>query len=238
MSKIKITNVKNNTFEIEFKYASYMLPVLINSIIKSRIIIGASTDETYRKITLKGETISTLEEYIINNFKKTKKNGLSIENIVNMVKTLTYQLNYLIKEENTAILGYHPSSILVINNDTFILIDVEMIKHIENSYITITSPFTCKDFFVSPEQKNINNLPSNIHYKSCYFSLGLLIIYVLIGDDDYYKEYLTHTYNDKSEIKLKILNNLNTNPIKNTKIYWLLSRCLDEIPKNRSIILI
>jgi hypothetical protein len=47
-----------------------------------------------------------------------------------------------------------------------------------------------------------------------------------------HKDYL------KNQEPEKIIENLNTHPIKETKLYWLLSRCLVKEPKNRSILLI
>jgi hypothetical protein len=97
---------------------------------------------------------------------------------------------------------------------------------------TISYPFSTSDFFVSPELLKVKEIPSKIHYKTAYFSLGLLLIYVLLADDDFYKDYLKHNHSEK------ILESLNSHPVKNTRIYWLLSRCLVEEAKNRSIILI
>jgi hypothetical protein len=54
----------------------------------------------------------------------------------------------------------------------------------------------------------------------------------MLGDDEFYREYLTHKQPSK------ILEELKNHPVKHTKIYWLLSRCLVEEPNNRSIILI
>jgi len=98
--------------------------------------------------------------------------------------------------------------------------------------IQISCPFTANDFYVSPELLNINKLPSYVHYKTSYFSLACLIIYSLSSNDKFYKEYL----NDKQPDR--IIEILNNHPIKNTKMYWLLSRCLVEDPKNRSILFI
>ena len=53
----------------------------------------------------------------------------------------------------------------------------------------------------------------------------------LLGDE-FYKDYLKH---QKPE---KIIEHLNSHPIKGTKLYWLLSRCLVKESKNRSILLI
>jgi serine/threonine protein kinase len=97
---------------------------------------------------------------------------------------------------------------------------------------TISCPFSTEDFFVSPELLEIKEIPSKIHFKTSYFSLGLLLIYMLLADDEFYTDYLKHKYSEK------ILESLNNHPVKNTRIFWLLSRCLVEDPKSRSIILI
>jgi hypothetical protein len=55
---------------------------------------------------------------------------------------------------------------------------------------------------------------------------------MLLGDDDFYNDYLKHNNSEK------IIESLNNHPVKNTRIYWLLSRCLVEEPKNRSIIML
>ena len=96
----------------------------------------------------------------------------------------------------------------------------------------VRSQFHPNDFFFSPELLKIKELPSKIHYKTAYFSLGILLIYVLLGDDEFYRDYLKHKHSEK------MLESLNSHPVKNTRIYWLLSRCLVEEAKNRSIILI
>ena len=96
----------------------------------------------------------------------------------------------------------------------------------------ISSPFSKTNFFISPELFLVTEIPYYIHYKTSYFSLGLFIIYVLLGDDNFYNDYLLNNYSEK------ILNILDNHPIKNTRIYWLLSRCLVEDPRKRSIILI
>ena len=96
----------------------------------------------------------------------------------------------------------------------------------------ISCPFSPNNFFASPELIKIKEIPSFVHYKTAYFSLGLLIIYVLLGDDSFYFDFIEH-----NDIKT-VLNSLNNHPIKDTRIYWLISRCLVEEPINRSIILI
>lgn len=78
---------------------------------------------------------------------------------------------------------------------------------------------------------HIKEIPSFVHYKTSYFSLACVIIYLLLGcDDEFYKEYIK---NSQSKI---IIEYLQHHPIKESKLYWLLIRCLVEEPKNRSIL--
>jgi hypothetical protein len=218
---VKITRDKT-IYKIEFNYSSYQL---IKSLITTRIILGASTDEYYKTLKFKANSVKTLTHYL--------QDRESNKTIFQGVTYLATQLNYLITQESCSILGYSPNDILVINDDIFIFIGIELISSIkENEMITISSPFSNTDFFVSPEMLKINELPSFIHYKTAYFSLAVLIIYCLVNNDDFYIDYLKHKQPEK------ILERLNNHPIKNTRMYWLLSRCLVEEAVKRSIILI
>jgi hypothetical protein len=101
--------------------------------------------------------------------------------------------------------------------------------------IQISYPFSQNDFFISPELLKIKEIPSYIHYKTCYFSLGLFILYILTNNDEMYSEYLKGYENDRY---IKISEWLETVHIKNTKLYFVLSRCLNKIPENRKILFI
>ena len=83
----------------------------------------------------------------------------------------------------------------------------------------------------------VKEIPSFVNYKVSYFSLGYLILYTLLGDDiDNDSEDLQEK--EKEKEKDKISHRMTTLSIKNTKLYWLLERCLVEEPKNRSILFI
>ena len=98
--------------------------------------------------------------------------------------------------------------------------------------ILVSYPFSTHDFYVSPELLKIKEIPSYIHYKTSYFSLACLAINSLLCNSNFYNDYII---NQNTE---KMLDYLNNHPIKNTKIYWLLSRCLYEEPDKRSILYI
>ena len=228
---IKITN-ENSIFKIEFKYAAYSL---INSLIKTRIIQGGSTDETYKRIIFKAKSVKTLDEYKKDKMISQGRKNLLVSDVANVIMSLSAQLNYLIVLEFHTIIGYNPSDIIVINDEKFAFLGSELVANIDtyDEYMaTISCPFSANDFLFSPEILKITEIPSKIHYKTAYFSLGILLVYMLLGDDDFYKDYLKHKHSEK------ILESLNSHPVKDTRIYWLLSRCLVEEPKNRSIILI
>jgi len=220
---------ENNIYTIHFKYPSYEL---INSIIKTRIVIGGSTDEKYQSIRFVADSVKTLKNFQDDNKKLRGKKNLSVANIAKMIRSLTVQLKYLIESELSTIIGYNPEEIIVINNEKYVFLGTEMVANIDSDMVMISRPYSSLEFFFSPELLRMNEIPYFIHYKTSYFSLALLIIYSLLGDDDFYLDYLNHKQTEK------ILSVLNSHPIKNTRIFWLLSRCLDEECDNRSIILL
>lgn len=229
---LKISKDDDSIFKIEFKSSEYSL---INSLIKTRIIQGGSTDERYKTIIFNAHTVKTLEDFRNEkNISQGKKN-LSVPDVAKMIHTLSIQLNYLIEYENRTIIGYNEEDMIVINDEKFVFLSSELVTDIDSEgteMAIISCPFSSNEFFFSPEMLKITEIPSKIHYKTAYFSLGVLLVYMLLEDDDFYKDYLKHKRSEK------ILKCLNNHPIKNTRIYWLLSRCLVEESKNRSIILI
>jgi len=230
-NEYKIIYNNNNIYSIEFKYTSYSL---INSLLKTRLIRGGSTDEFYKTITFKAESIKTINQYLNDNMKKYNKTNMLISQAAKAIYSLTKQLEYLINIESKTIIGYNPNDIIIINDEAFILLNSELITEIdqETELITITWPFSTIDFFVSPELVKIKEIPSQIHFKSVYFSFACLIIYFLLGDDEFYTNYL------KTTEPKEVLNGLDNHLIKGTKLYWFLSRCLTQSVKDRCLLLL
>jgi len=229
---LKITQDKNkkSIYKIEFNYPC---PSLIRSLIRTHIIQGTITDDY---LTLRFKAVSVVPFRIFQEQYK-KERGLKMLSInlgANMLSSLTAQLSHLIKSEYKTIIGYSPENIIVINGKTFAFLDSELVADIDpvgKEMAIISCPFNVTDFFASPEMLKIKELPSHVHYKTSYFSLGCLLLYALL-EEDFYTEYL-------KEIKCeKIHEYLNNLPFKNTKLYWLLSRCLVEEPEKRSILFI
>ena len=232
---LKIIQDKNNKtiFKIEFNYPS---PSLIRSLIKTHIIKGGTITDDYSCLRFKAHSVKSLSEFMEEHGKVIGKKVMSINLAANMLSSLIAQLSYLIKSENKTIIGYSPENIIVINGKTFAFLDSELVADIDpvgKEMATISCPFNVTDFFASPEMLKIKELPSDVHYKTSYFSLGCLLLYALTEcKEDFYKEYLKELKCEKIHEYLTQLH------FKNTKLYWLLSRCLVEEPEKRSILFI
>jgi len=217
---VKIIKDKNSLFRIELLNSDAKL---INSLIKTKIIQGATATDDYRTLKFKATSVKSLKE-----FRK-----LTINETTTLIANLSQQLKHLITNENHTILGYAPENIIVIDEKKFAFLGSELFANIEeDNNILVSYPFTTDEFFVSPELLKITELPSYIHYKTAYFSLACLTIYVLLSEDDFYKEYLNHKNAET------ILNSLDLHPVKDTRLYWLLSRCLVEDAEKRSILFV
>jgi hypothetical protein len=212
-----IHNVDNNIFNIEFKRSN---PLLILSL--KKMIKGATCSDDYTFLTFKAYSVQMLKQEM---YRKPK-----IKMVANMLSTLAGQLQYLIVEHSYTFLGYNTENIMVIDENIYLFLDIDLMSEIDDDKnLTIFYPFKKIDFFVSPELKKVSKLPCTIHYKTTYFSLGCLLLLVLCGDKSFYDEYLMGKNMDKY---------LYSHPLKETKLYWLICRCLVEEPEKRCILFI
>jgi hypothetical protein len=195
---------------------------LIKSITKTKIILGSTITNNYTVLSFNASNIQTWKEY-------SKAGQLSYNVFMRLIYCLSIQLNYLIETCNKTFIGYSQEHIFVINNERFIYLHVNQLYNIHNEFIDITYPFSHDEFYMSPEHWSIKEIPANIHYKSGYYSLACLII---------------HGYsNQKHDLKyVNNMNNINHKlellPIKDTKMYYLLKRCISTDIKNRCILYI
>ena len=223
----------NKSFTIFFD--SYN-EALIKSLLKTRIILGATTTEKYRSLTFKATSVLTFFDFQKELERENKSLKLTYNLALKMTHNLVTQLNYLITQFSKTFLGFSPKNLIIIDKSKFVyLCDeflLDIIKNGENGEkLLIKSPFTRDDFFLAPELLSVKEIPSFVNYKVSYFSLGYLILSCLLGYD------MESDSEDLPE-KDKISHRMTTLYIKNTKLYWLLERCLVEEPKNRSILFI
>jgi len=221
--KITKDSTNSNRYSITFAMNSELL---IRSISSTKIILGATTSENYDIVSFNATSVESFKQYL-NGLKEMR-----YDSTLKMVSDLSLQLNYLLKTYKQTFLGYNPDNLIVVDGNKYIYISNEYLLNIDEDEVTITSPFSQEDFFMSPELYNVKELPANVHYKTIYFSLGSIIIYGLTGNMDFLKD------EDDKPIYQKLNNTLECLPIRGSKLYWLLKRCLDEEPKRRSIIFI
>ena len=194
---------------------------LVKSITKSKIILGATTTEKYDTLVLNATSVKSFADF---HKDQTITNGtrrLPIPIISKILYDLSNQLKYLISYKNKTFIGYNTENIVVIDNNKFVYLSNEYLKDIDTNEetIMISSPFTSKEYFLSPELLEVKVIPSYINYKTSYFSLGQLIVNLFSEDEN----------------ENEILENIH---IKNTKLYFSLERMLEKDPTNRSIIFI
>jgi hypothetical protein len=204
----EITNELNKTNE------------LIKSITKSGIILGATVYDNYKSISFKAHSIKTLNQYKLDLTQAKSVPNFSYLNTLKLVYYLTKQLSYLIEETHNTFYQFTPENIIVIDNSKYMYLSLNHLKKIDEKteLIRFTAPFD-RDGFVSPELLKIKSVPTTINYRTIYYSLGLLIIDCLFD----YKE---NDINNLEEIM---------GPIKETKLFYLVKRCLDEEATNRVI---
>jgi hypothetical protein len=244
MNKIVINNevkivqdlINENIYTMHF--TSYS-EALIKSFVKPHIILGATASLNYKMLKFKASSVQTLSTLL-----KKSYNKLSVPLAAQMLKTLTMQINYLFVNESKTIIGYSPENIIVIDGTKFLYLCGDHLLDIipSSETIMVTFPFTNSEFIPSPELYKIKEIPTTVHYKSSYYSLGCLIIYVLSGDDNLFLKEILYNEDNTRQCDLsreKLINNyIDSMPIKGTKLYWLLKRTLDEDAKSRSILLI
>jgi hypothetical protein len=200
---------------------------LLKSLVKPNIILGATIYDNYKSMSFKAHSIKTLNQYKTDLTSAKSVPNFSYLSTLKLVYYLTKQISYLIEEESQCFYQFTPENIIVIDNSKFIYLSLNHLKKIIDGteFIKFIAPFD-RDGFVSPELLAIKSVPSNINYRTIYYSLGLLIMDCLF---DYLRE----------EIDIKDItndnNNIILNPIKETQLFYLIKRCLHEDPTSRVI---
>jgi len=208
-------NEKDNTlFTIEFTISSESL---INSMIKTKQIIGTSINDDNTSLTFRASSIKSFKKYL------SKSENITYDNTLKLIWDLTKQLHYLITIEHECFYEYIIENIIVIDDDKFIYISNEdLLKLSKTNKIQFSKPFN-REGFISPEILKINKIPSELNYKTIYYSLAVLAVYFLF---------------DKNINNNDLSNEEVLKSIEGTKLFGLLIRCLYEDPERRTIIYI
>ena len=182
--------------------------------------------QQYTKATFHATSVMRFTEF-------KQENQITMSTIERLIENLTNQIDYLSKEYNHTFYRINPNDILVIDFSQFLYISSDDLMPLtksttnpESPIIIFTMPF-CKDYYISPEIKEITSLPSKINAKTIYYSLGSFIIdllYILFSIKER-KTTTTTTTTIPTQIKY-------------TKLYWFLHKATMPNPKDRHLLFI
>lgn len=175
------------------------------------VVVDTSTET----INISCRSVMTLSEYL-----KNEDNYMPMNTCISLIDCVSKQIKFLEKRN----LGYYAFDIadfIVIDNIFFVNCNSSKIVPIHKSLLEIHCWIEPSDFS-SPELLSITELPGKIDYRSSYYSLGLLVVFVLMNKN------LSSALNVGEEIAC----------LDGSKLYWFLSRCLDRDPKKRHMLLI
>jgi len=209
---------------------------LLNSIKKINILKQCYIDGN--NISFYANKIQTFTDWI------QYKHVLECDLIFNIILSLTMQLKSLINDK-VCFYKYDINNMFVIDNTTFIYVSLSDLLNINNEQtIIISTPFLKNNVnLLSPELLLINNIPSNIHYKSIYWSLGMLIIHCICNMHNN-----NNNNNNNNLLNLSTINTIKTQQeihkilnqelyfIKETKLFYFLERCMAINANERKIV--
>ena len=218
----KIIKREKNMWEVRFAAAEFPL---ITSLQNSHLR-GAIVASNYKSIIFKANSLQPYAE-----FRSKHPGKLPAKLAAELAAGLARQLWAMQQQTRHTIIGLAPEHVWIVNDTTPAYIGCEFVSQIEGDSVKVTTPFSVSEFFAAPELVKITELPSTAHYRAAYFSIGCFILYAIHNDKTFYANYLRIRASNLRDID-KCLDNVS---FKDTKLYWLLSRCLDEDPKNRCI---
>ena len=226
----------NNTdqFTLYIKGPSHLKYEIYKSINNINILSNAFYDDETETIMFTAETVVTLTSFL-------KKGCLKMSQAIKMIYNLSKQIAHL-ETNGYAFYGYDLDDIIVINDTIFIIVTTTNLLVVREDNITFTRPIN-QLYFSNPEVNKLTNLPSNINYRSSYYSLGALTLFCLLN---------VYIYSEIEEVEVEIDIGPETNsdieieveidkilqPLLNTKIYWFLKRCFNKKSQDRILLFI
>ena len=205
-SELEVTKLKNS---IKFNIKKSKFQTFYKTI---KDILGVKNN------TLTARNIIGFNDYI--------KSGVFLyKHADQLFLNLSMQIKKL-EKENLSMLYLDPTDIYYIeineNQFYFLLLKTDKLQVIKNQNLEVVTPIKEKNgIFFSPELKTLKIFPVNISYKTCYYSLAMLIV-----------NSLKPVANADIELKDHI------ESLYKTRLYWALERCLNKSYENRTLLYI
>ena len=213
---------KTNSYTLYLYQHQSQMNELYESITKTNILSNAFFNDeddytnTNESIIFTAESVKPLSTFL-------KKGKLTNQLAIKMIHDLSKQIAYL--EENLlAFYGYDLDDIIVINEDTFFIVNTKCMAKIDakDKCIFFYKPIE-KPYFSNPELNKLTKLPAKLDYRSGYYSLGALILFCSTN---------IYIFSELKEIDAIL------SPIYYTKLYWFLKRCFHEKSEERIMLFI
>ena len=186
----------------------------------SKQLVGATVFADYKTVSFRANSVTTYTHFrdVLRVEHGVKR--MNYELTLSMVTDLTKQIVELIAQKKCFYTFDLDNLIVIDNGAMFVYISNEHLLDVipRRGTMLFIKPFLKTIRFISPEMSSIIVLPSEINYKSIYYSLGMLALYCL--------------YDDELDDEMK------SSSIQGTKLFWLLKRCLDKDPNKRSILFV
>lgn len=220
----QLKHLPHGVFELSFRYPAR---ALVASLVKSRLIAGATCDEHFQRVTFKAHSATMLPAHLA-----SKGGHLSIPETAKLLFSLGGQLKYLLEQTRHGVLGYSPDHVLVLNDgNVCMLVESDMVVPLnEDTSMTLCCPLTRRDCFFTPELERVTQLPETIPFKSAYYSLACLALFAVLG-----KTEGEHCKTEGEHCRSKI-ECLRGHPMEGSKLYFMIARCLADKVEERSLV--
>ncbi len=205
---VKIERLENLTWKITI-FNNILFEASVYTLLNTELIDNIDLQEL--SFNIRVNNIDFVSDISINNNNYNIANRL-IDNIFlqfSIYNQYDYSVEYL-----------HPKYILSLDNNSFIIVNGNILHSISNDHMKITKPFT-KNQYMAPEQLIANNLPLILHKNVSLYSAGIITTKILTGN--------IANYNN-----IKVI----LNEIMYTPLYYKLERCIKETPNDRNLIII
>ena len=233
--------------------------LFFKSLLDSKILTGSSINSSYSAISFYASSVVKLKDWLLacgsgGSGGSCGANRMSYNSAIHLIYSLSKQQKYL-ENNKLGFVCFNVDDIVVIDDSKFICVNPSLCEEIfrtpsaSSGVMTLCRPFNRAHCFCSPELLRMDSLPASVHYKTSYYSLGLLAVFCLFGYDgrtpsaasgNYGVQSLTfdtlrsvygsqHCSSDLQQVYVSL------QPILHTKLYFYLLRCLSLHAENRHL---
>jgi len=190
--------------------------VFCRALADSKLFGGITITQTFTQVSFYAKNVCSLRELL-----SQRREKIQYFEGVKLAQCIGQQLFYLEKYAHT-FSWFNIDNILLVDGSSFLCIGLEQLMPVDSfGRIWFTTPFSLKQPHIAPEIQGLKTLPSYVTYKAAYYSLGSLITFCLAVDDE---------KSTKMQLRLEF--------IADTKLYWFLLRCIDNVPNARLLLFV